>query len=48
MKVIQVNIRLDDEVYRRLRKIAEEDGSNVTQLVKTAIYRTYPDVRPSI
>lgn len=48
MKAVQVNIRLDESVYEELRKLAEEDGTNVTQIVKTAIYRSYPSVRSSI
>lgn len=48
MKAVQVNIRLDESVYEELRKLAEQDGTNVTQIVKTAIYRSYPSVRSSL
>lgn len=48
MEAVQVNIRLDKSVYDELRRLAEEDGSNVTQVVKTAIYRSYPSVRSSL
>lgn len=41
MHHIQVNIRLDSELYDWLVDRAKKDGTTVTQLVKTAVVREY-------
>ena len=48
MNTVQVNIRLDEDVYKRLVEYAEKEGSTITQVVKTAVYRTYPFVRQTV
>lgn len=48
MTAVQVNIKLDEPIYKRLVEFAESEGSTVSQVVRTAVYRTYPFVREKL
>lgn len=41
MQSIQVNIRLDSELHEYLSERAKQDGTTVSQLVRTAVVREY-------
>lgn len=48
MNTLQVNIRLDEDVYKQLVEYAEKEGTTLSAVVRTAVYRTYPFVRQTV
>ena len=40
-KTRQVNVRLDEQVYKRLQSISYNEDSRVTDLIRKAIRKTY-------
>lgn len=40
-KTRQVNVRLDEQVYKRLQSISYDEDSRVTDLIRKAIRKTY-------
>lgn len=41
----QINVRIDSAEYNNLRDISKKTGIPVSSLIRSALYRTYPEIR---